>query len=512
MQKTMMIGLMFLILAACAGTRGAEGKVPRWGVFEISLFSAIEHTNPYTDVELSCDFRGPGGKTFGVEGFWDGGGTWKVRFAPDAVGQWSYTTSSNDRELNGREGVFQCVPSKNHGFVQIDLGHAHHFAYSDGTPFYFFGDSDSCWDTPVGDEEPYWGGWFWEDGSYQQYIDTRAKQGFTVQAFSGGTLIAKPSFRDKQQRNEGGPPFFDYDLDRLNPAYFQWADKRTQYACSRGFLFVIILGWPDQDVHTMDWKKLERGWRYVIARYAAYNVMWLLFGEYDEAGEVAEKLVNHFAGITRKYDPYQHLLSTHTTSSNAALSGQGWLDVVVHQSRDWEMVERDRRLGKPVVNWEWYYEKTMEHQLPWRHIISDTDEIRRGAWRVLCRGGYIVYNLIAKNRKDYVSNLNRDGAKYCLIATAFFRNRTRFQELEPAKVTDEGGKALPALATGDGKEWVLYLEKGQEAIFPEGKLPGTIRGEWLDPRTGEARPAESAGPCRWRKPNDLDWVLHLRAE
>jgi hypothetical protein len=490
---------------------GAQAKVPQWAVFETSFRSATEHANPYTDVELSCAFKGPGGTTSVVEGFWDGSGTWRVRFAPGAVGKWTYETTSNDGELHGKKGAFRCVPSKNHGFVGIDPRRGHHFAYSDGTPFYFFGDSDNCWDTPVGDEEPYWGGWFWEDGSFQRYIDARAEQGFTVQAFAGGTLIAKPTFRDKEQRNEGGPPFFDYDLDRLNPGYFQWADKRTQYACSKGFLCVIMLGWPDQDVHKMDWKKLERGWRYVIARYAAYNVMWLLFGEYDEAGGGARKLVNHFARITRRYDPYHHLLSTHATTSSAPLAGEEWLDVVVHQSRDWEMVRRDRRFGKPVVNWEWYYEKTMEESLGWEHIISDADEIRRGAWRVLCRGGYIVYNLVARNRRDYMANLERPGARYCLIATRFFREQLPFQNLEPAEVTDETGKPLPAVATGDGREWVVYLETASEAVLSAEKPPTAPKAEWLDPRTGETRPAKNAGPRRWRKPDAGDWILHVRA-
>jgi len=396
--------------------------------------------------------------------------------------------------------------------VGIDPRHRRHFAYSDGTPFYFFGDSDNCWDTPVDDRAPYWGGWFWKDGSYQRYIVARAKQGFTVQAFAGGTLLAKPTFRHKQQRNEGGPPFFDYDLDRLNPGYFQWADKRTQYACSKGFLFVVMLGWPDQGVDKMDWKKLERGWRYVIARYAAYNVMWLLFGEYDEAEGISRKLANHFAKITRRYDPYRHLLSTHATISNAPLGGEKWLDVIVQQSRDWPMVQRDRRFGKPVVNWEWYYERTMEEDVGWVHIIYDANRVRRGAWQVLSRGGYIVYNLLGKNRKDYMDNLDRDGARYCLIATSFLRKRTRFQELEPAKVTDEGGTPLPALATRDGKEWVVYVERAQEAVLPEGRLPRTLKAEWLNPRTGKTRPAKPSGPRRWRKPDGSEWVLHIEAD
>jgi len=580
MRELYVLGLAGLISLMQQSGR-AEVQVPRWDVFEASFRSSIQYANPYTDAELSCVFTGPAGRKLMVEGFWDGEGVWKVRFSPGAVGRWNYETLSNDKEMHGQKGAFRCVASENHGFVGIDPSHPHHFAYSDGTPFYFLGDSDSCWDTPVDDEkrvnykfiflagaificvgigvvlgrsvathrprmfkmairfmaalflllasmifvrgiigrwpfrapakkELYWGGWFWRDGSYQRYIDARAKQGFTVQAFFGGTLIAKPTFRRRQQRNEGGPPFFDYDLDRLNPAYFQWADKRTQYACSKGFLSVIMLGWPDRGVHKMDWKKLERGWRYVIARYAAYNVMWLLFGEYEEARMIARKLVNHFAKITRKYDPYHHLLSTHTLTSNASLAEEKWLDVIVHQSRDWDMVQRDRRFGRPIVNWEWYYETPKKSDVKWVHIISDADEIRRGAWRILCRGGYIVYNLLGKNREDYINNINRDGARFCLIATSFFRNQTRFQELEPATATDEDGKSLPALATKDGREWVVYLERANEALLPVEKLPPELKAEWLDPRTGKTRPAKSVAPSRWRKPDARDWVLSLK--
>lgn len=58
--------------------------------------------------------------------FWDGGNTWKIRFAPTVVGNWSFTTVSSDPTdtvLHGQTGTVLSQPYSGslsiykHGFL-----------------------------------------------------------------------------------------------------------------------------------------------------------------------------------------------------------------------------------------------------------------------------------------------------------------------------------------------------------------------------------------------------------
>lgn len=129
--------LLAAILCTGRGERSAAAdvnadKVERWGLFEISL-SGPKSGNPFVDVELTAEFR-QGKHVVNPRGFYDGDGTYRIRFMPEHPGDWVYRTKSNRPELDGQTGRFQCVePSPdNHGPVQV--WKTHHFRYADGTP------------------------------------------------------------------------------------------------------------------------------------------------------------------------------------------------------------------------------------------------------------------------------------------------------------------------------------------------------------------------------------------
>src|SRR5262245_52842818 len=105
-----------LLLAALGGPAGA---VEPWGLFELTLPGPASG-NPFADVELSATFT-QGDKKFRVGGFYDGDGTYRVRFMPEEPGEWSYTTASNRPELDGKSGkltIGKPLPG-NHGPVRV---------------------------------------------------------------------------------------------------------------------------------------------------------------------------------------------------------------------------------------------------------------------------------------------------------------------------------------------------------------------------------------------------------
>src|SRR5580700_5942080 len=96
--------LLCILLMTVGGLRAAAdtANVARWDRFEIALKAPVSG-NPYTGPGIRADFTFEH-RTVTADGFYDGDGTWRVRFMPDTIGVWSYTTHSEIPALNGKTG------------------------------------------------------------------------------------------------------------------------------------------------------------------------------------------------------------------------------------------------------------------------------------------------------------------------------------------------------------------------------------------------------------------------
>src|SRR5262249_16949566 len=121
-------------------------------------------------------------------------------------------------------------------------------------------------------------------------------------------------------KNEGGA-VWDPEFKRINPKYFDYADRRIQHLLDSGLTPAIVGGWM-KVLSQMGVPKMKQHWRYVIARYGAYPVFWVAGGEvYDPAEDVAAKVQDprglRMQGWTevvryiRSADPYHHPLTVH---------------------------------------------------------------------------------------------------------------------------------------------------------------------------------------------------------
>jgi hypothetical protein len=142
---TNLVALCFII-AGLAHSAGPE--VELYHVYEIGLPGNKTHENPF-DVNVSATVSGPEKRKLDVPGFYDGEGIWKIRFSPDALGVWSWSTTSDDPELNGQTGEVKCVPNTHpqiHGGLTTDTAHPYHFVYQDGTRYFLMGyECDWLW-------------------------------------------------------------------------------------------------------------------------------------------------------------------------------------------------------------------------------------------------------------------------------------------------------------------------------------------------------------------------------
>ena len=117
--------------------------IPRWDMFE-ATFQGPSDGNPFLDVEFEVVFL-VGSEEVRVPGFYDGDGTYKVRFMPEAEGEWSFRTVSNQAALDGKTGRFTCGPARPgiHGPVRVR--NQFHFAHADGTRYFPFGTTCYAW-------------------------------------------------------------------------------------------------------------------------------------------------------------------------------------------------------------------------------------------------------------------------------------------------------------------------------------------------------------------------------
>ena len=103
------------------------------------------HGNPFVDVELAAEFTGEDGRHLTVGGFYDGEGTYRIRFQAPSAGTWTYVTTC-DRPVPGRPGrrlPGNATRARNHGPVEV--ADRFHFAYRDGTRFLPLGTTAYAW-------------------------------------------------------------------------------------------------------------------------------------------------------------------------------------------------------------------------------------------------------------------------------------------------------------------------------------------------------------------------------
>ncbi len=362
---------LFGLTAAPAVQAQGNHQIERWGLFEAS-WSGPSSGNPFKDVQLKAKFS-LGHRTVEVNGFYDGNGLYKVRFMPDTVGQWSFTTSSNSAALDGKTGGFLCgAPSAgNHGPVGVN--HTWHFAYADGTPY-----------RPVGTTCYAW--------SHQ----TNALEEQTLATLRTGPFnkMRMCIFPKDYVYNKNEPPFYPFpregdknDFSRFVPGYFQHQEKRIAQLMAMGIEADLILFHPyDRWGYKVMPPEVDDAYlRYVVARLAAYrNVWWSMANEWDFVKEKKLSDWDRYFQIVQENDPHQHLRSIHN-GSVLYDHGKPWVTHTSIQGDDFGKTEEWlRAYKKPVLFDECKYEGNIPRR--WGNI-SGLEMVRR-FWLATVSGAY----------------------------------------------------------------------------------------------------------------------------
>ena len=464
---------------------------------DLSQAELEAHPNPYVSVELRAEFRSPNkGTTYVMPAFWDGGGLFRIRFSPLDQGRWDFRLISNLDSANRKIASFQATPPRTPGFVRVF--NLRYFRYDQPETAHFWM-GDTCYKFAT---IP------WE--TFRGLIDKRASQKFNhlrglVLGFdeNAKTVLADP--------------------DRPPPEYFREVDRRVAYMNSKGITYDLILAGDQNQLADLlpDRRQRERYVRYLVARYAAFNITWQGVQEFEEYDDGA-KLLREINGYIKEMDPYKHPRSTHAVTTSGSLFADGWMDYVVQQSSNTDLAAVEYELYPvPFVNAEFGYEDSGAGKSHDHHV--DTAEFRRRLWNAAMSGQYVTFGNTGTygGRKFDVDLKFADspGAAQMTHLYDFF-NQTRYWDMETYPRV-AGGPAMALELSRwrsermEGVEYMLYLEKPRpvEILVAQGKYDvswfNPIDGTWVhqkDKFKGERFVA--AGP----PDPSHDWVLYVRRE
>ena len=310
----------------------------QWEFLEWGYESSQVYEDPFNNLELDVLVQHENGQTWCVPAYWAGGLSWRVRFAPPKQGEYTFHTACSDETNPSLHGLSGSITAKNgqgehalrrHGPLRVSEN-KRNFEFSDGTPFYWLGDS-------------WWMGLCkrlsWPD-DFQLLAADRKEKGFTVVQIVAGLYPDMPGF-DPRGANEAGFPW-EANYARINPGYFDMADLRICWLVNQELMPCIVGCWGYY-LPLLGVKKMKQHWRNLVARWGAYPVVWCLAGEaampyyLSEDKKADEKM--QIAGWTelgryvRQIDPYHRLITIHPTQvGRDQLSDDTVLDINMLQT------------------------------------------------------------------------------------------------------------------------------------------------------------------------------------
>jgi hypothetical protein len=289
----------------------AKNEVVEW-----SYQSSKTYENPFWDLELDLLVKDAKGNQQVVPAFWAGENTWSFRYSAPKTGIYTYTTRCSDgknNELHGKSGKIEVIPYAGenplykHGTLKISPDGTH-FEHLDGKPFFWLADS---WWFGMSDRLKW-------PGEFQLLTDDRKEKGFTVIQFALG-FPCDITPMDPRGQNAAGDPWTG-GFETINPAYFDLADQRLEWLIRRGLLPNLMPNWGYY-LEFMGVEKLKKHWRYVMARYGAYPIVWNLCGEVSLPYYLVEwtdqKIAEQRRGYTelgkfvRETDPFRRIMTVH---------------------------------------------------------------------------------------------------------------------------------------------------------------------------------------------------------
>lgn len=551
-RQSIQLAVALVLVTGCATAPVKVRKpalVPKWSPHEIALASSQSYKSPFQETDLRVTFFAPDGERFTVPGFWNGGRDWRVRFAPNLAGTWSYQTfcsNTNDLGLHGQSGEFLCTaPRGEHRFTQhgpVKVARdGRHLIHDDLTPFFWAG--DTAWNGALLSTP--------EDWAF--YLRTRREQGFSAVQWVATQWRAAPT-----GDLEGKLAFTGTDKIEPNREFFDRLDRKAAQLARAGLLNVPVLLWAigsgaDPKVNpgfSLPEDQAIKLARYMVARWQALPVVWILPGDADYRGDKAERWKRIGRGVFGDIHHAPTMLHPGGQHWNLPeFQNEDWLDIIGYQSghgdgdatwrwiqdgppaRDWK-----REPPRPFINLEPPYENHLAYQSKKPHSPENVRQamywsLLNGPTAGVSYGGHGVWGWDdgTKPPTDHDGSgtplswreaLKMPAADQMRHLNAFFTS-IEFWKLRPApemlakQPGAESAARFVAIARSEEGEFAVAYVPSDRAIEVKLKeLPPRPQITWINPRDGTRSPAVgvvSDTSLQLPTPAAGDWLLHIRA-
>lgn len=414
-----------------------------------------------------------------------------------------------------------------------------YFAFSDGTPFFYLG--DTAWELfhRLSREE------------IALYLETRAAQGFTViqavaLAEKEGLTVPNVYGRVPLLETNGLP-----DPEKPDTAgdysYWDHVDYAVRLAAEKGLFVALLPTWGDK--YNLLWGKgpvvftEENAYTYgkwIAKRYKDHwNIIWMLGGDRSLDEEIHHRIIDAMAKGIREVDT-THLITFHPrghTDSTDFVGDRDYIDFHTsqtgHATKCYESLQVMAKMAsygsKPYMDSEPRYE---DHPACFNADLGyywNEDDVRQNAyWSLLsgvCGHTYGNHCIWCFNRKPspyfpfaWQDVLSHPAALQMKHLTKLRFSRDYFSLAPAPELLSENGFGMGqmAAAKGDGYAYI-YSPLGipfstELGIFPDAK---ELKAFWFDPRTGKETLFGILPPCgkfTFAPPSagkGQDWVLIL---
>jgi len=535
---------ILLLLFSCyfAFPAFSQNEVGKWMKFEHSFTSEKAYANPlYELLKFEVEFTAPSGRKKTVNGFWDGGKTFKVRFAPDEVGEWSFESSCSNEEdsgLHGITGTFNCVKNTSDLAIYqkgslIQPKGTYHLAYNDGTPFLWI--ACTAWNGALKSTEEEW----------DTYLQHRVEHDYSVIQF------VTTQWRGADQ-NSRGEVAYDYEeYLTVNPSFFQHMDAKVDKINEYGLIAAPVLLWA---LPVAQGRHLNPGYslplpeavmlaKYIIARYGGNQVVWMLGGDGKYINEYEQRWQEIGRRVFEDNPPglvAQHPQGTQWIGDNHA--DADWLDIVGYQSShsnrqgtvDWinkgPIANRWPHLpARPVINLEPNYEEIfntitaedVRNASYWSVFATPIAGITYGAngiWPWIREGEKILNHEDAKHVSTWRQSIDFPGSLQIGYMGEFLTqfdwwNLRPANELLVEQPGEEQYNHFISVVQSLDQSVILAYTPREDAVRLYNAGGTRYDGQWFNPRDNSYQEAVlkmEKGQLLAEPPGAGDWVLVLR--
>ncbi|GAB2791382.1 hypothetical protein GCM10027275_40420 [Rhabdobacter roseus] len=514
------------------------------GVYEVALDASATEANPYYAIRCTVTFRKPDGKKVKVDGFFDGGSSFKARAYCEQPGKWQWESASDNPGLDGRRGTFEVVPSKLKGKLRVHPADPHQFAYHNGDWFLHIGDTGYRF---VVASEPHW----------QAYIDQASQM--------GATKVRTWFAMDRGKVNS----LFTHNGKDLSLFYWKEMERRILYTLEHHPHLILQLIPYAEDTDLI--RKYSEGdsasqlvARYAQARWSSFpNVQWTITNDRQisrsdtlSGREVHYETINAMGKDMAEREPWGTLLTNHQSRYKGYDHLQEpWSDLISLEDLDQVtgalIAEYRQKRKQPVVLDEDRYEL-------YRPAAHRRYYFRRLMWASLLSGGHATYGGL-NTYEPYGGQLYEGPESRVKIDyqahEGEFKGVSGYFDANQKGILHQGGhdfrhihaffektgltlvnmKPDDALVGNDPARWKCSHQEGTYLIYlanPSGREPGTdfpglkppsvslnlkkgpYTVSWFDPDSGSwvYGSTSQGGDTTLTAPGPEDWVVLIQKQ